>query len=890
MIIIDADDYFAHYGTPRHSGRYPWGSGGDNKTGDYTENMRNMTFLDHVAHMKAEGMTDSQIAQGMGMTRNELQARKAIEKNIRKQADINMAQRLADKGMSTNAIAKRMGIPESTARTLLAPGAKDKNNVLQATSKMIKDEIDANNGFVDIGRGVENQIGVSRNRLDTSIEMVKQEGYVIHQVRVRTAIGNFTNMKVLCPPGTTQKDVFLNQDKITQINRWSEDNGRNYAKVHKPIALDPKRVDVLYGPDGGSKADGVIYVRPGVKDVVLGDKMYAQVRVQVGDGHYLKGMAMYKEDLPDGVDVLFNTNKSNTGNKFDAMKELQAEPLPFGSIVRQVVEHPGTPKERNISAMNIVSEEGDWDKWSRTLSTQMLSKQSPALAKTQLDMTYEQRQLQYDDIMKLTNPTVRKRLLTQFADSTDSAAVHMKAAALPGQTNKVILPLSTIKETQVYAPGYLNGERVVLIRHPHGGKFEIPELIVNNKNAEGRKLLGDEPRDAIGIHHKVAQQLSGADFDGDTVLVIPNRSNRIARETPLAGLKDFDPKSSYPAYPGMKPMRNTQTEMGKISNLITDMSIRQAPHDELVRAIRHSMVVIDAEKHNLDYKQSYNDNNIKDLKQKYQRQPTGRAGAASTLISRAKSRLDVEERIPRPMSKGGPIDPVTGERVWEYTGRRKPSGELATTRTTKLADAGDAHALSSGTPIERIYANHSNKLKDMANRARLDAYNTPTSKWVPSAKAAYKNEVDSLNAKLSLAKSNAPLERQAQLLANAMIKMKRDDDPTMDDDTLKKVRFQCLTEARMRTGADKKDIKVTPEEWDAIQAGAISNSKLNQILDKADMETVYKLATPHDQPVMTTAKKQRAQAMIATGYSMAEIADALGVSKSSLEESVSSAA
>lgn len=885
-MIIDEDDYFAHYGTPRRSGRYPWGSGGDNETGDYTENMRNMTFLDHVAHLKSKGMTDSEIANAMGMSRNKFQAQKSIEKNAKKQADIAMAQRLADKGMSTNAIATRMGIPESTARTLLAPGAKDKADVLQQTSAMLKNEVDSSGGFIDIGRGVENKTGVSRNRLDTSVEVLKAEGYEVHQVRIRTAIGNFTNMKVLCPPGTTQRDVFLNQDKIQQIKQWSDDGGRNFAKLHKPIALDPKRVGVLYGDEGGSKADGVIYVRPGVKDITLGDKMYAQVRVQVGDGHYLKGMAMYKDDLPEGTDVLFNTNKSPTGNKLDAMKPLQKEPLPFGSIVRQVVEHPGTDKERNISAMNIVSEEGDWDRWSRTLSTQMLSKQSPALAKTQLDMTFEQRQIQYDDIMKLTNPTVRKRLLTQFADSTDSAAVHMKAAALPGQTNKVILPLSTIKETQVYAPGYLNGERVVLIRHPHGGKFEIPELIVNNKNAEGRKLLGDEPRDAIGIHHNVAKQLSGADFDGDTVLVIPNRSGRVAREGALADLKDFDPKSSYPGYPGMKTMRNTQTEMGKISNLITDMSIREAPHSELVRAIKHSMVVIDAEKHGLDYRLSRNDNNIKDLEKKYQRSLAGKGGAA-TLISRAKSRLDVPERIPRPMSKGGPIDPVTGERVWEYTNRKLPGGAPAMTRTKKLAEAEDAHTLSSGTPIERIYADHSNKLKAMANSARLDAYNTPTSKWVPSAKAAYKNEVASLDSKLNIARSNAPLERQAQLVANAMVKMRRDDDPTMDDDTLKKVKFQCLTEARLRTGADKKDIRITPEEWDAIQAGAISNSKLTQILDKADMETVYKLATPKDRPAMTTAKKQRAQAMLATGYSMAEIADAIGVSKSTLEESVS---
>lgn len=67
-----------------------------------------------------------------------------------------------------------------------------------------------------------------------------------------------------------------------------------------------------------------------------------------------------------------------------------------------------------------------------------------------------------------------------------------------------------------------------------------------------------------------------------------------------------------------KPMKNTQTEMGKISNLITDMTLKGATQDELARAVRHSMVVIDAEKHKLDYKQSEQDNGISALRKKYQ--------------------------------------------------------------------------------------------------------------------------------------------------------------------------------------------------------------------------------------------------------------------------------
>ena len=66
----------------------------------------------------------------------------------------------------------------------------------------------------------------------------------------------------------------------------------------------------------------MIYVRPGVKDLRIGDKRYGQVRIMVDGTHYLKGMAVYKDDLPPGKDIVFNTNKHNTGRKKDAMKEL----------------------------------------------------------------------------------------------------------------------------------------------------------------------------------------------------------------------------------------------------------------------------------------------------------------------------------------------------------------------------------------------------------------------------------------------------------------------------------------------------------------------------------------------------------------------------------------
>jgi hypothetical protein len=463
----------------------------------------------------------------------------------------------------------------------------------------------------------------------------------------------------------------------------------------------------------------------------------------------------------------------------------------------------------------------------------------------------------------------------------------MKAAALPGQKTHVILPLDSIKPTEVYAPNYQNGERVALIRYPHGGTFEIPELTVNNRNAEAIKILG-RPDAAIGIHAKVAERLSGADFDGDTVLVIPNDRGAIKTSPALEGLKNFDAKASYPAYPGMKPMTAAAKamQMGNVSNLITDMTIQGASNDELARAVRHSMVVIDAEKHNLNYKQSAIDNGINSLKEKYQ--GSAKAGA-STLISRASSDVRVADRRNRRAAQGGPIDKATGKRVYEETGETyvsKGKTVLRTVGSKRLAETDDAFTLSSGTAIEKVYAQHSNKLKALANEARKEMVNTKGTPYSPSAKTAYAKEVASLEAGLNIALKNRPLERQAQVLANAVVSAKRQANPNMDNADVKKIKSQALTEARIRTGAARTRINISSDEWNAIQSGAITDHKLSQILDNADLDQVKQLATPKVRLLMTPTKTQRAAAMLASGYTQAEVAAALGVSLTTLKDSV----
>ena len=900
-MIRTEEKHLAHYGILRRSGRYPWGSGG-------SENTRNRSFLDVIDMHRKDGMSEAEIARGYGITTTQLRAARSIAVAQQRQQKILTAQRLKEKGWSNVAIGQRMGLNESSVRALLAPGEKDKADALQTTSNMLKKHVDEKK-YIDIGRGVESQLGVTATHLNTAVAILREKGYEVHNIKVlQLGTGKYTTMKVLARPGTSLQEVQKNRAQIKQVAEYSTDHGRTYISTQPPISISSRRIGINYAEDGGGKADGVIYVRPGVQDLAIGSNRYAQVRIAVDGTHYLKGMAVYKDDLPPGVDLVFNTSKKNTGRKKDVMKEMTGDPeFPFGSIVRQVHGKDG----KVISAMNMIGsplkegsgEEGSWDSWSKNLSSQMLSKQSPALARQQLSVTHERRVREFNEISSLTNPTVRKKMLLIFADSTDSAAVHLQAASLPRQATKVLLPINSIKANEIYAPTMRNGERVALVRHPHGGTFEIPQLTVNNRNREARKILGTAAKDAVGIHHSVAERLSGADFDGDTVLVIPN-NNRLVKDTPaLEGLKGFDPQVyKIPKGSPIPPISSSrkQTEMGKISNLITDMTIHGANNDEKARAIRHSMVVIDSEKHNLDFRQSEKDNGIPALKEKYQ---GGKRAGAATLISRAGAEKRVPQRVERRASRGGPIDPATGKKVFEPTGAMVPDYKIRvdpttgkrirvetgvlkprTEKSTRLAETEDAFSLSSGTKMEAIYAAHSNKLKAMANDARKQAVTTkipPSSS--KSAKKVYAHEVSSLNAKLNVAEKNAPLERHAQLLANAHVSQVRQANPHMEPEDVTKIRQFALNEARIRTGAKKTKITITQSEWDAIQAGALSNSKLEKILNNSDLDTVKALALPKHAPKMTSSKQARARQMLASGYTQAEVADALGVGLTTLK-------
>lgn len=892
-----SDEYLEHIGTPRHSGRYPWGSGD-------APFQRNKDFAAHVKEMRDKGLTDAQIAQGLGLKSTGFRAAIAASTEQIRAENVARAMHLRlDRQMSNVAIAEAMGTRESTVRGWLKPAEDSEKQTYRSVGDHLLRELEAK-PYLDVGAGNHLWLGITDQRLKTSVEMLKAEGYNVHSVKLpQLGTDKMTEYKIL-----TKGDVTWAQAReaavagnVQTIFEPANSSAMTYkSPAQNPTSLSSKRVDVRYANDGGTKMDGVIEIRRGVEDLNLGVSRYAQVRVAVDGTHYLKGMAMYADDLPAGVDVRFNTNKQPTGNKLDAMKKMESDPANrFGAITKPTMYTDKSGKEKK-SALNIVNEEGRWDEWSKSLSSQMLSKQSITLAAQQLGITQTKKKKDLDEIMGLTNPVVKEKLLKEFADSADSAAVHLKAAALKGQASRVILPINKMRPNEIYAPGLDNGTRVSLVRYPHGGPFEIPELTVNNKNLTAKRIL-ENARDAVGIHHSVAERLSGADFDGDTVLVIPNDSKKVKSRPPLAGLVGFEPKERYPEYEGMVRMtkKQTQQEMGKISNLITDMTIKGASELELARAVRHSMVVIDAEKHKLNFRQSAKDNNIAELKTRYQGGPTK---GASTIISRASKTQRIDQQTLRKAKDGGPIDPKTGALVWEKTGKgydkeiiNPRTGEVLgtkwtpnTTKGTEMEFVKDARKLSSGEPMEELYASHANTMKALANQARKEMVAVKYPPRSPAAAAVYRKEVQSLDAKLQKAERNAPLERRAQVIGNARAKARIDANPQLTEKSdHKKIKYQSLEEARLLTGAGKDKIVINDREWQAIQASAIGPTKLRKILQNADIDVVKELATPRSRTSLTPGQMARIKQMEASGRTPSEMAEALGIPRSTISDNLS---
>lgn len=908
---LDDQDELKHYGILRESGRYPWGSGKD----EYQRSMNFYAMIDDLRNtfrkLFGMDMPEKEVAQAMGLTVAELRDTKTIAKEEIVKYQTDVAVKLKAKGVSINKISEALdGLPPPTVRLRLKNSENLRQSTLRSTADMIRNNVDTYK-IVDIGKGTELNVdtgiklGISPEKLRAAVSVLRDEGYRTYNLQVpQVGTKQFTNQLVIVPPGTTKAEARAMIPQIHTMGEWTENDGVTFSHIKPPLSVSSKRLGVVFREDGGTEQDGVIHVKPGVKDLSMGKNTYAQVRIKVDDTHYIKGMAIIDHTMdPNGPDIIFHTNKSKSVGKLGALKPLESDPdNPFGSTIKRQIfdDNPDKPS----SALNIVNEPGDWEDWRKSLPSQMLAKQPHSLIKSQLSVTRQDLMTRLDEINSITNPVVKRNQLQKFAEAVDSDAVDLRAAAMPRQRTKVIMPVPKLNKTEVYAPDYETGESVVLIRYPHGGRFEIPEVTVNNNNRAAKKLLGDAP-DAIGIHPDVAARLSGADFDGDTVVVIPNRQGLIRGSTTTAKtfeqLQTFDPKVEYGGYEEKdgkgtyKLMTQTGLEMGKITNLITDMSIQKATPEHIVRAVKHSMVVIDAEKHKLDYKKSEQQNNIKQLVELYQSHPESgkRPGGASTLLSQSTARQrGTPQRKLRPMSEGGPIDKETGALVYVPTGKTrsvydkktqsyKEERVLVTEEPKKGSLTDDAYTLvrDRQDPVENLYAEHTNAMKTIANTARLQADRIPNPTMNPRAKVVYAPEVDKLYADLNAAKRQKPLDRRAQVYANSIFKAKRQEDPLIrtDSDRRKKVERQALITARARLNLTKPVIEISDRQWDAIQSGAVSASKLSDILDYADPVRVMELAMPRTNAVMTSAVSSRAAAMLATGKSIGDVAAALGI-------------
>ena len=918
------EDILMHYGMPRRSGRYPWGSGDD----PYQHASRD--FLGRIDELKKSGWaeTPENIKAEFGLTTSQYRIEKALAKDERRMLTVAKIRSLQADGLGYTEIGRQLGMNESSVRSLLDAKADARMREAKNTAEFIKSKINEK-GMIDVGTGVERELNISKEKLNEALYMLEREGYPIYKGGIPQATnpGKQINQRVICPPGTEHKEIY-NYDQVHSLKEYaSNDGGETFNKFRYPKSMDSKRLQIRYaddvGPDGasGNDKDGIIEIRRGVDDLSLGDSHYAQVRILVDNSRYIKGMAVYSDDIPDGVDIVFNTNKSKDVAKMDVLKKIKDDPdNPFGSLIKPNGQSDYIDENGNkqMSLINKTRDESDWNEWKDALPSQFLGKQSLHMAKKQLDLAKADKAAEFDEIMSLTNPTIKKHMLEDFANNCDSAAVHLKAAALPGQKYHVIIPVNTLKDTEVYAPNYENGTKLALIRYPHGGTFEIPILTVNNKHQPAKKLIGDKSIDAIGINKNIADRLSGADFDGDTVMCIPTHDKhgkvKITSTKNLQGLEGFDPKMAYPEREGMRYMSKagTQKQMGVISNLITDMTLAGATDDELARAVRHSMVVIDAEKHKLDYKQSEMDNNISALKKKYQTwvDDDGKVhtGGASTILSRAKGEASVTKRqgTPKINIKGTPdYDPtrpegallykVADDAYYDKTVVNKRTGETTTKRiertqkSTRMAEVDDATKLVSEArhPMEMAYADYANTMKTMANQARVEMVRTPKLQYDPTAKKTYKTEVDSLDEKLNEALLNSSREREAQRRANAVVKSKKEANPSMDKSDVKKASQQALSAARTDVGSIRRrdrNIIITDREWEAIQAGAITESKLKQILNNTDPDALRQRATPRTTTELSTAKVNKIIAMSNSNHTIGEIANSLGVSTSTVSK------
>lgn len=864
-------------------------------------------FLEALAQFKAGGGTDKEFGDYLGLSSSNFRDMKSAAKNDVLSENIKSLNDMINRGNSLRSAAAALGVPEATARGWLSTKSNKGGSQIDSITSELRNML-ADGKYVDIGEGSEYILGVSTEKLRAAVKKLETEGYhVINYYQRQMTSINKTQMKVLVPADVESVDVRKDKSKISPPLFYMDSSTGKAEKFERPRSISSNRVQVLAADDPhplggvGIDRDGLIEVRRGVPELSLGKANYAQVRILVDGNKYLKGMCVYAPEgsLPDGIDVRFNSNKPTAEKGY---KEAKSNPNnPFGANIKEDDElmlaqrhYIDKDGNRQLSCLNIVSEEGTWFEWSKSLASQVLSKQRIDVIKRQLDSSLNANYRSYLKIMEIENEDIRAKMLDDLAGKIDQNAVALKGAAFNRQAAHVIIPNPDLKPGEIYAPNYRDGESCVLIRFPHGGLFEIPAVKVNNKSKSSKELIGNSI-DAICMNPVDAKTLSGADFDGDTVQVIPNNDGAMIRMEAQKDLQDFDPGIyKLGNYPNEKPLKNKERGyqyMGSITNLITDMSMMGADVKDLVAATKFSMVAIDAWKHGYAVKPAWKELGIDDLIKKYRH---GKRGA-STIISRTKSPVYVPEQrlvtnkyeVPKDRLK----DWEAGKPVYIPTGRKKfdkKTGEYVVAQMT--VDKGSVqdprNLVGHLSPKEDVYADFAYNMHELANSCRKEARMAAAYQKDVNATNKYADAVESIKAKVISRKRKSPYERLAQLIAEADLQVKISDAPELTDNPkeLKKAAAASLERARKKIQLTDVDITLTDEEWEALFSNALTSDMFNYVLRHCDPIELSKRALHESDPVMSENMVKRINEMSKNGYSRLEIAEHTGFTLKQLKE------
>ena len=877
----------------------------------FGEEQKKWRTLNKVKEYKEShpGATYTEMAKAFGISTTELRQRITAENHHKAEFRLWLAQEMSnpDEHITKSQMDEVFQSPAGTAARILSNGRSKKDAKMNEIHDKLVERVKEVK-YLDIGEGTEIQLGLTRETLGGIVKTLEAEGYHTHTITRKNLTDDTKGIKmvVLTKDGDLES-VKKHKYDIRTLDAWYDPEGK-LRDIEPPKQLDWDRVKIKYGDEGGVARDGMMQVRPGAEGLDLGDSRYAQVRIAVGGTSYMKGVAIvdHLQTFPPGTDIIFNTNKPKGTPREKVLKDLKGEVMsdnPFGAVIKS-----------QKGYINFVQKEGDWNEWSAGLAAQMVSKQPDKFVKSQLDKTFDNIKRDFDSFKAIPNTAIQSYFLENYAKSLTTKANKLKTDGVEGERAQLLLSNPDLKPNEIYAPNYKNGETLYLIRYPHGGTFEIPVLTVNNNHQSSRKLLGNAV-DAVMVHPSAGQKLSGADYDGDTVYVLPaNKNNPITSTTLPPALRkkvaEFDPEVYHRDVPEnvngghLYRKKFTTDQMGIATNLISDMTTLKAPMGDIVDATLYSMVVIDSWKHNYDLKQAKQDFRINELKKKYQ----GAANAGSaTVITRARSKVKVythyDGTLERVKEKTRKVTGANGKTYNEKYYVLEDGTEVPKKRTkeVRLMDiTADANTLKSQfkNSTEDRYAAYANSLKALQNEAIKANAALKMPKRDPQAAKRYAQEVESITEKLRKAMSKAPIERQIELLAEQRYRHYLR--PEMDADDRKKLAARSrLTARKIVTGQTQgpkskrsERLHLTDLEWEAILHNAVSPTTIKSVLKYTDDDEVREKVIPRGYQTIPAAKVSRARAMLSQTsggkpkYTYAEVAEALGVSVDALRDNI----